>query len=272
MDRTEQMSTQALEALLHQDFQDQEGGASDMSELLQAAQALAQREPQSRRPDPDRAWQSFVKEYLPFVPASRRYGRLRRMLRTAVVCAVVLLLLTTTAAAMGYDLWGMLAGWTDEILYLQPDQITPIQPEDITVPARRQPYDGLQQALEAYGFPQRVLPRWLPEGFELVSVNAYDESLPYMLMFQSFYRRGDETLIVGADVHIGQRQSSAHWQKDEGDPIAYKAGGKIHAITTNCGAYYTVWANGPLECFIYGDVALDELEHMIDSLYQSKNE
>lgn len=271
MEKLEQMSSQELENMLREDFHDSGGGAADMSRLLGAAQILARREDAARRPDPDRAWNTFLEVYRPFVSAARRRV-LAHALRVAAVSAAILVLITTTAAAMGYDLWGMLAGWTDEVLYLRPEQITPVQLEDIRIPPEPKEFEGLQQAVEAYGFSQRVMPRWMPEGFELAELIVDESLLPYNLVFIAFYQRGDDVLSMGADVHIGERQSVGQWQKDEGVPVAYKSGRKIHTITTNCGTPYAVWANGPMECFIYGDISMEELERMIDSLYQNQEE
>lgn len=267
----DKMSAEALEELLRQDFHAEDGGALDMSEMLRAAQTLAQRQKGPDEADADRSWRSFVEKYRPFASSGRR-RRLTQAARAAAVFAIVVLLINTTAAAMGYSLWGMLARWTDDDLSLQPEQIVPVQPEDIALPDEKQDYDDLQQALEAYGFSQRVLPRWLPEGFEQISVEVHDENFPYILMFSSVYQRGEEYLSIGCDVHLGGQNASVQWQKDEGDPVAYEAGGRLHVMTTNSGLYYAVWADSPLECFICGSVSQEELERMIDSLYQMQEE
>ena len=55
---------------------------------------------------------------------------------------------------------------------------------------------------------------------------------------------------------------------DEGDPIPYEAGGITHLLTTNAGRPVALWANGPAECCISGDITMEELKQMIDSIYE----
>ena len=64
----ERMSTTALEELLLQGFHARKHGEDGMSRLYQAAQVLAEREPDSGGAA-DRAWESFQENYLPFVAA-----------------------------------------------------------------------------------------------------------------------------------------------------------------------------------------------------------
>ena len=58
------------------------------------------------------------------------------------------------------------------------------------------------------------------------------------------------------------------WQKDEGDPVPYEAGGVTHLLATNVGRPVGLWASGPAECAISGDITMEELKEMIDSIYE----
>ena len=58
------------------------------------------------------------------------------------------------------------------------------------------------------------------------------------------------------------------FQKDEGDPIPYEAGGVTHLLSTNAGRPIALWVNGPVEGSIIGDITMDELKQIIDSIYE----
>lgn len=46
------------------------------------------------------------------------------------------------------------------------------------------------------------------------------------------------------------------------------AGGITHLLATNMGRSVALWANGPAECAITGDITIDELKQVIESIYE----
>ena len=230
----EQMSSASLEKLLLLDFYSPEEGGADMDKLYHAARLLAQREPQ---PPVDRAWAAFQEKYLPFAPFGTSLyedgsppsscaapGRRRRWLRTALAAAALaatLLLFCAAAGANGYDLWGILARWTDEQLAIEPDQIVPIPKSDIHIPEEPEEYSSLQEALSACGLSQPLAPSWMPEGFELSALHVEDMSELGNVMFAALYARDDSHLTIFINVYFDTGQystsPSTHFQKDEGD-------------------------------------------------------
>lgn len=283
----ERMSTAELEELLLRDFHAPERVGEDMSGLYQAAQVLAEREPDGSAAA-NRAWEDFRENYLPFVesgglcaedgvpPSSdaapgRRHSPLRRWgLRAAAAAAVVLLSVSATAAAGSRGLEGLLALWTDERMWLTPSQIVPVDRDELSIPEEPEDYASLQEALEDYGLSLQVVPRWLPEGFELDRL-IVDDQTGVQMIFHAGYAREDNYLVVSVIIHLEEDMdvgSLTNFQKDEGDPAPYEAGGVTHMLATNAGRPAAVWANGPAECAISGDITMEELERMIDSIYQ----
>ncbi|MCI9551291.1 MAG: hypothetical protein HFF25_07040 [Oscillospiraceae bacterium] len=288
----EQLSTRRLEELLLQDFHAPDNGRRDMSGLYHAAQELASREP-SPNFETDRAWRSFQENYLPFAecasqdsvyddgvppssdaaPGRRPLFRSRRWLRVAVAAAVLaaaLLSLSLVAAASGFDLWRRLAQWTDEVIQLTPAQTGQADMDDIRLPEEPKEYATLQEALSDCGLARSVAPRQIPDGFQLVEL-VVDTLSTNSLIFHAAYQRNEDVLTQFIRIHLpredGGTDSYAHFQKDEGDPIPYEAGGVIHLLSTNAGRAVAVWANGPAECAISGDITIEELQQIIDSIY-----
>ncbi|MCI9288999.1 MAG: hypothetical protein HFF23_05885 [Oscillospiraceae bacterium] len=288
----EQLSTRRLEELLLQDFHAPDNGRRDMSGLYHAAQELASREP-SPNFETDRAWRSFQENYLPFAecasqdsvyddggtpssdaaPGRRPLFRSRRWLRVAVAAAVLaaaLLSLSLVAAASGFDLWRRLAQWTDEVIQLTPAQTGQADMDDIRLPEESKEYATLQEALSDCGLARSVAPRQIPDGFQLVEL-VVDTLSTNSLIFHAAYQRDEDVLTQFIRIHLpredGGTDSYAHFQKDEGDPIPYEAGGVIHLLSTNAGRAVAVWANGPAECAISGDITIEELQQIIDSIY-----
>ena len=202
-----------------------------------------------------------------------------RLLRTGqliAALAALLLLLTVATAAAGYDLWRMMAEWTAEKITLAPGQIEYVDPDDLHIPEEPREYASLQEALTDYGLNRSVVPKWLPDGFVLeeLIVIVDDRSDPTQIVFHAVYCWESVYLTVQVNVYLEKenRGPDNFWsfQKDEGDPVPYEAGGITHLLTTNAGWPAALWSNGPAECVILGDITMDELKEMIDSIYEQQ--
>ncbi len=194
--------------------------------------------------------------------------------RAAAILAALLMLASVAAAAAGYNLWGLLAQWTTEQMTLAPGQIDYMDPDDIHIPEEPGEYASVQEALSAYGMDLPVVPRRLPEGFELEDLIVDDQIFERSgsIVFFAAYCRGEDRLIIQIDVYLEQENrehdSFGNFQKDEGDPIPYEVGGVTHLLTTNAGWPVALWANGPAECAISGSITMEELKAMLDSIYE----
>lgn len=287
----EQMSTAGLEKLLLQDFQDPESGEERMDRLYYAAQLLAEQDPISNAAA-NQAWERFQEQYLPFAEARSTHhadgaapsayaaqGRRRSSLRrwgvrgilVAAALAIFLLSISAAAAAAGHGLWRMLAQWTDEIIHLAPGQIVRADRDEIRIPEEGTGYASLQDALDDCGLAQPVAPRWLPDGFTQVDLGV-DTGISDSLIFHAAYQRDEDAIVILIDVFL-TRQDGSHgtygnFQKDEGDPIPYEAGGITHLLSTNAGRPIALWSNGPAEGAISGDITMEELKQIIDSIYE----
>lgn len=287
----EEMSTANLEKLLLQDFQDPGSGEDHMDELYYAARLLAERNPDSNAA-PNQAWEIFQKKYLPFAEArsahyedgaapssdaapGRRQPRFRRWgvrgILAAAALAILLLSVSVAAAAAGYDLWRMLAQWTDDVISIAPGQVTRVDPDKIRIPEEGTEYTSLQEALDDCGLALPAAPRWIPEGFELIQL-IVDTNDPTSLAFVTCYHGDDAVLLISLHIFL-TREDGGHggygdFQKDEGDPIPYEAGGITHLLSTNAGRPIAIWVNGPVEGSIIGDITMDELKQIIDSIYE----
>lgn len=198
--------------------------------------------------------------------------RCLRAAQIAAVLAVLLTLVTVATAAAGYNIWGMLAEWTAETFTLAPGQIKYADPDDIRIPEEQKEYTSIQEALTDYGFDRAVVPKWMPEEFELEQLHVDNKTFPDEIVFAVCYTRGEDSLVAQIDVYLQHEGSIqdhfVNFQKDEGDPIPYEAGGVTHLLATNVGRPVALWASGPAECAISGDITMDELKRMIDSIYE----
>ncbi len=121
------------------------------------------------------------------------------------------------------------------------------------------------------GLTLPIAPKWMPEGFELVEL-IVDTNNPTSLVFVACYHRDDSVLLLTLHIFL-TRDDGGHggygdFQKDEGDPIPYQVGGITHLLSTNAGRPIALWVNGPVEGSIIGDITMDELKQIINSIYE----
>lgn len=294
----DKMSTGELEAVLRMDAQLPEGEGCDTDLILYITDIIAKRErenPAYSLPDVDKAWNTFNEKYRPHTDGGlslyedgqsditelsgiknrpsapdntspvRRKGRgLARAALIAAVIAVLMLAATVTSYALGYDLWGHVAGWSRESFGFVPDgQIIPsISPSQ----SSQKELSELQAVLDAHGITANLIPKYIPEGFKHTDIYVDDVGIPNS--FTSCLEKSEQTIVV--EVITNANIVLSDYEKDEGDPEIYETNGVEHYIMTNMGKYLAVWRTENYEVSISGLETRDELIKMIDSIYEEK--
>jgi len=190
----------------------------------------------------------------------------------AAVLSALAVLASVAAAAAGYDLWKLLARWTAEQMTLAPGQIDYMAPDDLHIPEEPGEYADIQEALSAYGVDLPLVPHRFPEGFMMQQLVVDDTTSLSQIVFAALYSRGEDCLVLQVDIYVEQEYREhddfGNFQKDEGDPVPYETGGVTHLLATNAGRPVALWADGPAECAISGDITMDELKDMLNSIYE----
>ena len=274
------MSTEDLEAILRADYKLPDDEESDMEKILYITEVIAQRragQPTGRYANEDEAWESFVENYCPeparevlrgseAAGAKKPKGWRRILARAAVIAAVFALVLaagTATVSAFGFNFWEWLTGWSREIFNVQDTQ-TDYSYESLEIPEQLL---ELQEAMEEYGFPDRLLPTYLPDGYEMAELKC-DATSYYVHLYGILKNNGNAPIILDYYMHLDD-QAAVEVQKDGDEPVILESGGVTHYIMTNYETYYAAWAVNNVECIISGFASHDELAEVIESIYSA---
>lgn len=188
----------------------------------------------------------------------------------AAIAVLVVLGSLVTAQALGIDVFGAIARWTDETFHFsassqnEADSYTDIQNSTDQSPDGE--YTSLQDALDACGIKQSVIPQQLPNGFELAKVSVY--SLPSQVEIEAMYTSNDRifSLVIfryNSPEVVGQ----TIFEKDSEDMILYDKNGITYYIMSNNQELTAVWMPQELlTCAITGDLSIVEVESIIDSM------
>ena len=263
------METQELEEILRQDAASTDAQESDIEKILYIAGVLANRENKNNTGNEAQiAWESFEKDYLPMeedieytVPkrvATRSW--VRRLTAIAAVFVLLIGLSATVAGAFGWEkVWTAVAKWAKETFSFVSDcnaQLT--EPEDRSV----QKYASLQDALDATGHRNVLVPTWIPDGYVLDDITI-DEN-PIQRIYIAIYNNGEKRIWITVRSYLNA--DPAKIEIDEDIVETYKVSDMEYYIFENSQQLRAAWNKDSYECMISGDLTLDELKTMINSI------
>ncbi len=270
----EEMTTQELDDLLWRDFAADQEGFLDPEDILTITEVINHREEDTPTDaDLQAAWETFrarIREEeptptesipeeapvaVPFAkPEKKKPGR--KKLRWAVAAAAVVCLLAVPA--MGSDGVESLVDWTAETFSFG-------KGNGIDESRSKVMFSELESQVSALT-DLSVLPDWYPEGTTLERVEEYEVSGSKDIC-AVFERQGEE-FSLSITVYETIPEQMGGYEKNDEIPKQYFANGIPHYIMGNMDWHSAAWVNENVECFIQGNLTVEELTQMIDSIYE----
>lgn len=284
-----QKSTEELEELLALDFAHDNGSDTNADYILTIMEVIRERE--GAKPEQeakvDAAWNEFL-EYAhtrdmekaeeagspeePLIsdhsysshkdsfPAKTHHKSTRRLLRWCAAIAAALVLLCGTAYASGWNIFQALAEWTAETFhFIIPGQKPSMEEDD--------PFEEIR-LLVAQKTDIPAIPRWAPgetEAIDEVTVTGRKDRDK----IRAAYHSGNNEFSIAIVVYLSTPDVyTTTYQKDMDSELIYKAGGIVHYLADNRGYVSATWQNGIVEGHIQGKLTMEELQRMIDSIYE----
>ena len=270
LSRFDSMSTEELQEILRKHTHGELETEPDTQDLFVIMEVLSKRRqqqnPQAFRSD-EEAFAEFRKHYMPkegkTVTQHKTVKFPSRLLRTiAAVLAVVLILTagtTITAKAFNYDVWKKFANWTTEFFQFRNVSGTGVAEPDQTDSIE---YLQLYDVLAEFGINEKIAPSWLPEGY--IHKDIMVTTSPKATTIYAIYESNNLELIISIRQTIG---IPAHQvEKNEDLLEIYAVNGVEYFIFSNTQTLQTTWVLGEFECEIIGDITIEEMRAMIDSI------
>lgn len=260
------MSTEELEEILRKDSEFQSGQELEAEELLYIIDVLSHRKGESHTgKTPQESWDYFEKNYLGSSANCRKntsahsHPWLRRL---AAVAAVLILLISIPLATNAFSLektWNAVANWVKETFsFIESGQDVADPPSaDIELS-----YSSLQEALNI-GFSEPVqVPSAFPDGFHLTDIRI--DEMPDRRTYIALYSNGSNMFMIRVQKYLSQDTEKMEinepleelYQTDTGDYYIFCNNGQLHAV----------WVDDSFECYISGELTVDEIKLMIDSI------
>ena len=265
------MMSEDLEEILRLDVSAPDGEDSDTELLLYIMGVLASRKNNNRAgKTAQQAWESFQQNYLPeaeVCPKHKKNGsvskmaapRFRRLIATAAVIALLVCIPITANAVSRGNIWNVVARWAAETFsFMTMENVVVTEPDD----TYRGGDTSLQELLENSNQNPNIVPSWIPEGFNIEKIEK--EIMPIQEIYRAIYLDGEKEIIIRVQSYI------------EGDPQKIEVNDEMIEVYESCGVefylfanneqYRAVWMIDSYECYISGDLTIEELKMMIDSI------
>ena len=257
------MATQELEEILRLDAEMPQGQESDTDKILYIMEVLAERKRNNSHTGKTalEAYESFKQNYMPETnrnirPMKTKRGCPRWIRSLTAVAAVLAILLvgSVTANAFGFDIWQAVVQWTQETFHFGD--------WGDSDPNNNRSYASLQDALEQGNVPAWLVPTYIPEGFNLTEIKV--EQTPLKKAYRAKYTKEEKTIKITVQDNLDK--SPVYVEQKEGLVEEYKVLGSTYYLFENNKQVQAVWIVDSYECYISGNVTIDELKMMVSSI------
>ena len=266
----EAMSTEELEEILRLDAEAPEGAQSDTELVLYILEVLASRRKTTNITGntAQEAWESFQQNYMPEEPqkpvGTKKPVRWMRKLAAAAAVVALLIFIPISARALTLEeMWDIFARWAKETFSFVSGESTEVS-EPMSDDQRE--FTSLQEMLQAHKRDASIAPTWIPEGFVLDKIEK--DSSPLREIYTVLYLDISKELRIQISTYLSEDIRNLEIGND---PVEiYTHNGIDYYIFENEDQLRAVWFVDSYECYISGDVSIDELKMMIDSIQKGK--
>ena len=264
------MTTEELQEILRKHAHGELETEPDTEELFKIMEVLSERRQNSDVPvyrSDEEAFAEFCEHYMPEEKEKshpKAMGFFNRIYKTvAAVLAIALVLAvgtTLTAKAFHIDIWSKFASWTKEVFQFAEN------PQETNTAKLEPEYNlelkSLQDALVQQNVSERLVPNWLPDGY--VNKDLKTNNSPRVRTISAVFKKEDEKLIITIRQKIGVPANQVETSDDLIE--IYTVNGIDYYIFSNNAKLQTAWSIGEFECVIGGNITLEEMKKMINSI------
>lgn len=156
----------------------------------------------------------------------------------------------------GVDIWKTIAKWTQETFHFSAWEGDEPRTDGVLQ------YGSLQEALLDAGINHALVPTWIPDGYELDDIRV--EETPTQYIYYAIYR--NEEKIIKISVRDYLDTDPQYIEHSEGLVEVYERSGVVYYLIQNYDNSRVEWITHSYECYISGDMTIEQLKLMIDSI------
>ena len=262
----EAMETEELEEILRLDAETPAGVETDTELVLFILEVLARRKNTKNITGntAQKAWESFEQNYMPeksrkSATTNRTTHWLRRLTAAAAVIALLIVIPISTKALTLEEVWNIFARWAKETFsFVSGDNAEVSEP----VLDDGLEYSSMQDMLKKYDRDYSLVPTWIPDGFTPESIQRV--ITPAQEIYLARYISGNKKFSIRVQNYLTEDFIKLETNQDYSE--IYSVGEQDYYILNNNKQNQAVWIVGSYECTISGNLSIEEIKLMIDSI------
>lgn len=287
------LSTSALKSLLKQDLNDSEDELS-VETIKYIVHLLDERSreivAEEKETDVDSAWKQFIRDGIPLVESEEDLSSLiecaavlkedhsqvrskkKQILKPAihfmarkigVIAATICILFTIMilAQAVGIDVFGAIARWTDETFHFD------VYDESELYTNENGGYtDKLGDILDNHSLSRELAPTWYPAGYTMSDIEVHQEDGNLQIFYSCDNGEGNYFSVQVLNYEDVDELSSYIIEKSGEDVETLKSHGKQFYLLTNEDTITATWSDGHILESISGNLSKEDLLQIIKSI------
>jgi len=260
----EQMSSAQLAEMLRKETTKEEPDDALVLLLLHILEERKAEKPAALDERGEAAWKEYQAKRKK-ASGQIRFGWGMRAASLAVVICLLFALIPQHAAAG--SLWKVLTRWTDDffeyINFGAPNTEPAAYEFHSENPGLQEVYDAVVEELE---ITKPVVAQWLPEGYELEEIIPIDTPSEKGV-YARFINGEDEAVLTFEEM---KTDFSPQYDKSKESIKTVEVNGISHYYMQNNDIWTISWARQNLKCAIFVGCQENELEKIIDSIYEQE--
>ena len=259
------MSIGELEEILRADAYGPERDDSDVDEILYVMEVLAKKRRQNGIAGKTalEAYQEFQQHYRPMVeersmPKHKSNIIPFRRIAAIAACLVLVFSFATSANAFSFrDVWNAVVTWAQETFSFSMGVEVSEPKADSELE-----YESLQDLLMNNRIDPQIVPSNIPNDFYLVEILV--DINPKQETYIAVYSNGEERLKIA--IHSYLNNCPEQIEKSNDYLETYSVSGQDYYLFGNHSQYQAVWLIDTYECYISGEIDIEIIKLMIDSI------
>lgn len=266
----EQMTTEQLDKMLHQELKEKPANAESVRLILDVLYQREKDMPIAVTPQIETAWKQYKQDTALLArQRNRKKQFLRSIIGIASTAAVLAVMVTSVLPKYveADNFWGRMARWSaDFVEFFSPaDNSHRISEYKFSTdhPGLQEIYDTVEQ----YGAGKHAVPMWIPENYVLEECKASNKSSK--IHIYSRLSNGNQNITIITDFyHVPSIQK---FEKDEVDITEQQIYGTTFKIIQNNDFQTILWSpEEQIECTMITDCQEEELYKILKSLFISE--
>ena len=109
-----------------------------------------------------------------------------------------------------------------------------------------------------------LAPTSIPDGFALTDITV--QQSPLKNIYRAIYTNGEKELVITVQDYLDQ--SPAYVEQSDGSAEEYQISGRTYYLLENNKQVQAVWIVDSYECIVFGNITIDELKMMLNSIQE----